>query len=681
VALTLTVAAALVALAFLTSGSSDPDVLVSGGYAWSEIAMTILGAGAGGIAVLIGGRGRASGAGAVALFAAFTGFAALSIVWSVQPDWSWYGANQLFAYLAVFAGAAAMARVFPERWPVVVGGIAMGMVALAAYSLLAKVFPATLASANTYGRLLAPFSYWNAIGVAAGLGVPACLWAGARRGRGLVMRALTVPALSLLISVVILSYSRSAVLAAAVGAAIWIACAPLRLRSALILGLGGAGAVPIVVWALSHHSISGDSVARAAQDAAGHSFGLVLIVVLLVATAGGVTAALGMDRVTLSDGRRRRIGTALIGLIALIPVAVVAALATSSRGLTGEISHVWTTLTSSKGTGDTSARLTQFGSSRPTYWHQGLQVGSHNLLKGVGELGYGIARLRYTTEPFKVDQAHSFVIQTFADLGLVGAAIMIALLVAWAISGARALAPRVPWSGLSPERTAERQGLLVLAAVAIPFGIQSALDWTWYFAGVTVPALIAAGWLAGRGSLTAPIGRRPGGMALRERPGAGALATAVAAAALIGAWAMWAPLHSAQSYASAEQSNANGAAFAGARTAASSDPLSIKPLELLAQLDEGIHAETAAQAELIKATQVQPRNPESWLQLGAFYFQRGAYAKSINAMARVADLDHTRYDAFTLPSFSFSQRAQAVLQAARVTARAAARAHRGSHRG
>ena len=107
----------------------------------------------------------------------------------------------------------------------------------------------------------------------------------------------------------------------------------------------------------------------------------------------------------------------LVG-VALVPVPAVAALAASSRGLFGQISHAWQSLVSTHSVvRDTPGRLTQLGSSRPLYWHQALDVGSHALLKGVGELGYGVARLRYTTSTLKADQAHSYLVQTFADLG------------------------------------------------------------------------------------------------------------------------------------------------------------------------------------------------------------------------------------------------------------------------
>jgi hypothetical protein len=631
------VAAALVALVFLTSSSSDQTV--TGPNTWSEIALTFLGVGACAAVILVGGRGRAWGAPAVALLAAFTAFAALSIVWSVQPDWSWFGANQLLSYLCVFAGAVALGRLAPERWPALVGGVATAMTVICAYALLAKVFPDTLAQGNEYGRLQAPFGYWNAVGVSGALGLAPALWGASRRSAPLILRALSVPAMTLMISVVILSYSRSAVLVAVVAIAAWVAFVPLRLRSALMLALGGLGAVPIVVVALHSHNLTSDNIAVGSQDAAGHAFGPVVLGAVIVVAVAGVVASLAMERVTIAEALRRRIGTVLIAGVSLVPIAVVVALAASSRGLFGQISHGWQSLTSSHSVVfDTAGRITQLGSSRPVYWHEGLTVGSHALLKGVGELGFGVARLRYTTSASKADQAHSYLVQTFADLGIIGVVLTLALLAAWCRAAARPLDLKRRWRDLTESQVTERQGLVAMAIVVLTFGIQSSLDFTFYFPGVAIPVLLCAGWLTGRGPLAAPVGRRSEGRgSILQRPGAGALVTGLAAVALIGAWLMWQPLRSAQAMADAE--NHPETAFASAQTAANRDPLSINPLFLLSILYRGAHDTAAARAELVKATQVQPDNPQPWFWLGELDFNRHRFKESVAELQRGLSLD------------------------------------------
>jgi tetratricopeptide (TPR) repeat protein len=677
----LIVAAGLVALVFLTSSSIDQTV--TGENTWAEIAITFLGAGACAAAVLIGGRGRAWGGPAVAWFAAFTAFAGLSIVWSVQPDWSWFGANQLVSYLAAFAGAVAAGRLAPRRWPALVGGIATAMTALCAYSLLAKVFPSTLASGNDYGRLLAPFGYWNAIGVAAALGLAPALWAAARPADSIALRALTVPALTLMITVIALSYSRSAALVAVVAVAAWVAFVPLRLRSALMLGLAAVCAVPIVVVALHDHNFTTDHVSLAAQTTAGHAFGPVLLAITLVAAALGVAASLGMARLSVPEAARRRIGTVLIGLVALLPVAAVLALAASSRGLFGQVSHAWQSLVSTHSVVfDTPGRITQLGSSRPVYWHQGLDVGSHALLKGVGELGYGVARLRYTTSNLKTDQAHNYLVQTFADLGIIGVALTLALLVAWCRAAARPLALARRWRELTKPEVTEREGLVALAIVVLTFGLQSLLDFTFYFPGIAIPVLICAGWLAGRGPLSAAVGRRTQGrVSVVQRPGAGALVTGLVAIALIGGWLMWQPLRSAQAMTDAE--NHPETAFASARAAASRDPLSIDPLYLLSVLYQSNHDNTSARAQLVKATQVQPENPQSWLWLGGLDFSTGRLQPAIAELQRALALDlPTSVDTLTARSEitqATTLLAQRRAAKAKAKARAEARRHRRRH--
>ncbi len=631
------VAVALVALVFLTSSSIDQTV--TGQNTWSEIAITVLGVGAGAAVVLVGARGRAWGAASVGLFAAFTAFAALSIIWSVQPDWSWFGANQLLSYLSAFAGAVALARLAPRRWPALVGALATAAAALCAYSLLAKVFPTTLAPANDYGRLLAPFGYWNAIGVCAALGLVPALWAATRPASPMLLRALTVPAMTLMISVIALSYSRSAALVGGLAVVAWAVFVPLRLRTALMLALSGLCAVPIVVVALHSHNLTSDHIPLAAQDAAGHAFGPVLLGVVVLAFVIGVAVSHAMPRVTVPEPLRRRIGVVLLAVVALVPIAGLAALTVSSRGLFGQLSHAWQDLVSTHSVVfDTPGRITKLGSSRPVYWQQGLDVGSHALLKGVGELGYGVARLRYTTSTLKTDQAHNYLVQTFADLGIVGVLLTLALLAAWCRAALRPLAPKRRWRELTTAQVSEREGLVAVAIVVVAFGIQSCLDFTFYFPGITIPVLLCAGWLAGRGPMEAPIGRRPEGrVSVVQRPGAGALVTGLVSLALIGAWLMWQPLRSAQAMADAE--NHPETAFASARTAASRDPLSIQPLYMLSLLYQGVNDTASARAELLKATRVQPDNPQPWLWLGQLDVTTGRPRAGIAELQRALAID------------------------------------------
>jgi hypothetical protein len=664
---TLLIAAAIVAVAMISAGGVD-NATATPGNTWTEIAVTVLGAATVGVALVIGPPGRRWGAVTVALMAALTALACASIAWSYASDGSWLAASQAVSYLAAFAAAASVARLAPGRWRPLLAGFAIAMTVLCGWSLLVKVFPSTLASTNAIGRLQAPFGYWNAIGLCGAIGLPACLWAGARRDQGRLVAGLAAPALCLLLSVDVLSYSRSADAAGVVAVALWLTLAPLRLRSIAMLAIGAIGATVISAWMLTHDALKDGSASLAAQNHAGHTFGIVIAVVLVLVAACGFWAARAMDRISVPAAVRRRIGWALVALLVVGVLCAIGAVAASSRGLTGEVSHVWSELTTTNAHVSDSAagRVFQLGSSRPIYWHQAIDVGEHALFKGVGLLGFGVARLRYTTNPGVVTEAHGYLFETFADLGLLGVVLTFALLVSWLVAAARPLALRIRTSSLHPEHAAERDGMVALAAIVVGFGVQSTLDWTWFFAGATVPVLLCAGWLAGRGPLLATEARADSRVAsgvasapgtegsatdsehvsgwldrLAARPAAAATVVVLIAATIFIGWMQWRPLRSAQQLTKSESVSNTAQAFPLARSATSSDPLSIAPYPWLCSLNMDVHNGSAARAALVKARNLQPQNPVTWMNLGVFDFHHRLIAQALPEFERAAALDQT----------------------------------------
>ena len=86
---------------------------------------------------------------------------------------------------------------------------------------------------------------------------------------------------------------------------------------------------------------------------------------------------------------------------------------------------------------------------------------------GAGAGSFPIADQRFMTGPDFALQAHSYIFQTLADLGLVGLAISLALALAWVVAAVRAvgpLRPRAPGAD-----AAERIGLVTMVAVVVVF--------------------------------------------------------------------------------------------------------------------------------------------------------------------------------------------------------------------
>ncbi|MHB8235229.1 MAG: tetratricopeptide repeat protein, partial [Solirubrobacteraceae bacterium] len=528
---TLLIAAVLCFVAFVAGGGLNLSDMTT-----VEISLT-LGAGLiAATAVLLGPGGmRAYGAWPLALLLAFTALTAVSVAWSVQPDDSFKDAGRMLAYCAVFGGCIVLARTLPARWPAVLGGIVLAAVIVCGYALLTKVFPAQLDSGDIYSRLRAPYSYWNAIGLTAAMGAIACMWLGARRSGHALLSALAYPAMGLMLLTLMLAYSRGALVALVLGLALWFCIVPLRLRGAAILISSAVLAGAVVAWDFSRHALSTDNVELAARSSAGHRLGALIVVMLVLLTFAGLAFGFWTGRNAPAPISRRRAGTLLLALLAAVILAGAGALAASHRGFTGSISHGVHSLTDPHAAVPSNApgRLTAVGSVRARYWNEALKVFQAHPWLGAGAEGYATARLRYRTETLDVRHAHGYVVQTLADLGIVGLALTLALLLVWLAAAGRATHPfnrrwtswatlgawvkrsssdgypawrRLTVQGRPAPYSAERVGLLSMLCLVVVFGIHSLADWTWYVPGNACVALLCAGWLAGRGPLGATAG-------------------------------------------------------------------------------------------------------------------------------------------------------------------------------
>jgi len=605
-----------------------------------EVVLDVLAGVAGAAAILLAPPDRRPhGLLALGLFAILLGYTAASIAWAISPEDAWIEANRTLAWFAAFALGVALVRVAPERWSSLLGGFLIAAVIVCGYAVLTKVFPGALNPDELLARLREPFGYWNAVGLIAAMGGPACLWLGARRTGHAALNAVAYPAFGLLVVTLLLAYSRGSLLVLAIGCAFWFAVVPLRLRAVAVVATGGFAGLAVALWAFGQDALSRDGVPIAQRAAAGHDLGILVVAMVLVLLIAGWAVGFSLAERAPSPVVRRQAGVAVLACLALVPIGVAGMLATSPKGFGGTISSGWRNLTdpNARTPPNDPSRLSAAGSVRARYWDEALQIWRTDEAVGVGAGGYSVARPRYRRDTINVRQAHGYVVQTLSDLGLVGLLLNLALLAAWLAAAGRntglwGRSRRAPY-------TPERIGLLTMVAIVVIFGVHSAIDWTWIIPGNVVPALLLAGWVAGRGPVDEALGVRPSLRARLRFAGRRPLrvvgAVAVLAVAGIAAWTTYQPLRASNASDDAlEAVEANNlvAARADVRRARAADPLSTTPLYAGAAVEERAGNDARARALYEQAVRKEPASSESWLRLAQFELDRGDPRASLRAI-------------------------------------------------
>jgi hypothetical protein len=594
-----------------------------------EVLTVLVGGAVVAVAVAWSRPGRVNGVTSVALFGALAILTALSVTWAVVPSLAYVEAGRTLGYLAVFAAAVAGARLAPRATPVVITGVVLAATAAVVYALAARVWPASIGESEISNRIGQPFQYWNAVGTTAALAIPGLLWLGTRRN-GSLGRVLAYPALGAAILAILLTQSRGALVAAAIGAIAWLAIVPMRMRTLPLIVLPSAGAGAVAAWALSKDAFSVPAEPLSVKESVAGEFGLLLVVMALGLVVAGAVVNAGQTRGVPSLRVRRRIGIVALAIACAVPLAAFTSVAFSDGGIGGAIGDRVDELTSETQTSPSeqgAGRFTAASSTRGKYWREAWRVFKDRPAVGMGDGNFETARLRHRTDASATRHAHGFVPQTLADLGIVGVALTTALLLAWLVAVARAtgLHPRrLPFrngnGGLLARRDwdGDRIALVAAALIAIVFGLQSAIDWTWFVPGPTAMALVAAGFVAGRAPLGGP---EPAATVASPTPARLLAGSGVLLTAILMAWAIWQPEAADRETADAIRLADAGqvdAAIVKTEDAADTNPLSSEALIARAAIETEAGRTGDAREALEQAVLKFPGEPDTWYRLAAF---------------------------------------------------------------
>jgi hypothetical protein len=446
---------------------------------------------------------------AVGLFVAFACWSGISVGWSVAPEQTWLELNRAITYVLVLALALVAGASHRRSLELAAKGLLAIGLALALYGIGQKVLPGihlagifSLDQTFLFPRLQAPFGYWNALALFIAMVIPIAAAITVEQAHHRRVRLGALLSMQLLLVALAFTESRGGMVAGAIALAVVIGLGGARLRSLMWFSVALVVALPTLVLALASHNLNTALIPLSAREHTGAELGAVLLASLITSWVLGSRLIAVESRTTLGPERAWRIGRLLVVLAAVALACGVLAVALSPRGLTGTISHAWNSFTSTKSA--TSAfnpdRLLSVDSeNRWVWWNEALGAFSDRPIAGWGAGSFPVVHLLYRHNALSVTEAHSVPLQFLAETGLIGA--LLAL-------GAYGL---LLWEGVATVRRrlqgSERAlGAAVLAAV-VAYAVHACYDWDWDIPGVTLPAMVLLGALAGRAGWRRPVVR------------------------------------------------------------------------------------------------------------------------------------------------------------------------------
>lgn len=583
----------LLGAVFFAGGSGEGSVMVLGSLAVAVAGVAVAAAALGLQAVprldLPGRVAAAAGCGLVA-------WGGVTIGWSIAGDRSWDALNKGLVY----AACGLLGLVLAGRGHRAVRDTALILAAVLGaaltWALAGKGIPALFPDGDRVTRLRNPVGHPNGLALLADAAIPLGLWLAAS-ARERLARPGGVLLVYVSVLAIMLTQSRSGVVAAVAVVALWLWLAPERVEGALLGVLAAAPALAVAAWAFTRPALVEDGASRADRV----SDGRVFVLLALAGAAVALALALRLPVARLVATRRRDVVRAVVSGVALVVVV-------GAVGLVAAVGNPFSWV-SDQVSGDAGSEVandpSRFGTlntnNRTAWWGEAWDVFRAHPGGGSGANTFELARKRYRSDARNVSQPHSVPLQLLADTGVVGLALGVAFAVALGLAVA---------GSLRRLRGGERAAALGLVALPAAYGLHALVDYDLDFIALTGPMLLVA-WLlagAGRSPATVPRGWLP------------VAAVVVSVATVIAVLA--APDLSARGVDSAYRALDAGdlaAARDRARAARDLNPLSPEPLWALADIETATGDDRSALAYLSEATRLQPENPDAWYQLGLTY--------------------------------------------------------------
>jgi hypothetical protein len=422
----------------------------------------------------------------------FATWIAVSLVWTMSTTRTLLELERALAYLAMLLATVVLLRRGAYRS--LLGGAWAAIVVICTYALATRLFPERLGVFDPIAgyRLSEPFGYWNALGIFACMGAVLALGLAARAD-SVVVRCVAAASLLVLLPTVYFTFSRASWIALGVGLASAILLDPRRLHliaAALALALAPAVGVALAFRsdALTRLGVTVDDASREGHRLAGLLFALAVLNGLVA-----FALAYAEGRIAIPS-RVRRGYAAVLAVAALLAISAAFVRFGSPPTLVHRV-HDSILNPEPNAQEDLNSRLSNLSSrGRVTGWTVARRDAAAHPVLGSGAGTFELYWLEHRPSRMKIRDAHSLYLETLAELGPVGLAILCSALAMPVAAAIRA-----------------RRHALVPAALGayVAYLVHAGVDWDWEMTAVTITALLCgtAALVRSRSDSEVPISR------------------------------------------------------------------------------------------------------------------------------------------------------------------------------
>jgi hypothetical protein len=364
----------------------------------------------------------------------------------------------------------------------------------------------------------------------------------------------------------------------------WLALDRERFELVAPLGVAWIGGAAVAGIALLLPGVSDDGQPHGVRVQDGLIFGAVLIL--------GAVAVVFASRVVLSRTLVRAVAAALVAIV----VAALAASIVRSGGPADFVRDRWHEFANpvSAQVSQTPKRLASASSSnRWRWWQEAWNAFVDHPVQGTGAGTFGLTDRLERDTSLAVVEPHSAPLQDLSETGIVGVLLIATAVVAAAVG----IAQR--------ERTAATMALALAAAICV---VHSLVDVDWDYVAVQGPLLLVVGAF-----VASPVRRE-----VRRRWLVAAVGGLAALAALYSLASPWLAQRRVDAAIDAFARIDIAGAREDARSAHALNPLAVEPLWWMALAESLVGRNGRALQLYREARDLEPKNPETWFQLGAF---------------------------------------------------------------